>query len=135
MKSATPGVGKVTFGEGFRIKGHDHEIEIGNWLLNTFGGKIELLGENSIDKTPDYKWNEKLWELKSVSSQRNLQKLFKKGIEQIKADPGGIVFDFCNNELSVEIALQHMALRRKSVYTGTVLIFKSGTDILEIIKI
>ena len=49
-----------------RYSEHKVEIEISRWLINTFGGDVQLLSEinkNRI-KTPDIQWRNKFREIK-----------------------------------------------------------------------
>ena len=68
------------------------------WLLETFGGRIILLKQNSgyMIKNPDYKWNDKFWELKGIQSSVSLDTGIRKSIKQILNKPGGIIIDLSN---------------------------------------
>ena len=68
LAKATPGIGNISYEEGFNYKYGKHEKLTALWLLETFGGEIILLKQNGgyMIKNPDYKWNGKLWELKGI---------------------------------------------------------------------
>ena len=44
-------------------------------------------------KNPDYKWNNKFWELKGIRSGTSLDAAIRKAIKQISLNPGGIIID------------------------------------------
>ena len=52
------------------------------------------MAEESFRKeNPDYRWNGKLWDLKTPSKIKNLGKLVQKGLSQIFTSPGGLIID------------------------------------------
>ena len=74
---------------------HKEEIAFAQWLHNKMGGDIHLLNEQNQShvKTPDYIWNSKLWDLKSLSSEKAANSALRKGINQISGNPGGAMLD------------------------------------------
>jgi hypothetical protein len=67
------------------------------WLHNYFGGDIRLNSERSGTygaKTADFEWRGKLWELKTIKSERAIDSALRKGISQIFENPGGVILDF-----------------------------------------
>ena len=95
LKKAKPGIGTIRYEKGFNFKNHKQGKVTALWLLDTFGGDIVVLKENHRYrlKNPDYKWNEKFWELKGVPSKTSLDNLVIKSIEQIFEKPGGIIIN------------------------------------------
>lgn len=95
LSAAIPGSGSVAYEEGYRVKDHQHEMDMAQWLHCTFGGDITLLkeSEEKNHKTADFLWNQKLWELKNASSVNGADKLMQHAIKQIQANPGGIVLN------------------------------------------
>ena len=91
--NANPKIGVLRREDGFKEKDHSNEINVAEFLFNTFGGEIVLLKETIEDENPDYRWNNRLWDLKSPNGTGNLGKLLKKGLSQIFKNPGGIVLD------------------------------------------
>ena len=59
------------------------------------GGDIHLLNESKEDgvKMPDYIWNNKLWDLKTISNEKAANSAVRKGVNQIFDNPGGIILD------------------------------------------
>ena len=95
LDAATPGQGSVTYEDGYKIKNHQAEIDMANWLHRLFGGNIQLLKEAKNDsiKRPDYLWNKVLWELKSAHSINAADKRLQDAIKQIQDDPGGVILN------------------------------------------
>lgn len=95
VKKSTPGKGSVSYEKGFDFKHRINEKETALWLLDTFGGEIIVLKEKMgyRVKNPDYKWNNKFWELKDVSSRSSLENGLRKAIKQINQNAGGIIID------------------------------------------
>ena len=93
-ENAKPKDGTLSREHGFTEKSHDDEISIASVLFTNYGGDIVLLAEESFRKeNPDYRWNGKLWDLKTPSKIKNLGKLVQKGLSQIFPSPGGLIID------------------------------------------
>lgn len=92
---ATPGDGSLTYDDSYNSKAHKEEIAFAQWLHNKMGGDIHLLNESKEDgvKMPDYIWNNKLWDLKTISNEKAANSAVRKGINQIFDNPGGIILD------------------------------------------
>lgn len=112
---ARPGTGTVTRDEGYIEKAHEDEIRMGDWLHDTFGGNVHLLKEaqTNSEQRPDYLWNGKLWDLKSPKAVKNISKLVQKGLEQISANPGGVIIDLGNADIPAETAIRMINGRMK----------------------
>lgn len=104
LNSAMPGHGAVTYEEGYQIKGHQDEIKMAEWIHRTFGGDIKLLAESKVqgDKTPDFLWDGRCWELKGVTSKNSIDRAVREAAKQIQSIPGGIILDISGSDLSVE---------------------------------
>lgn len=92
-ETAKPHTGKVRYENGYRKKNHKAEIEVANQIRELFGGKIVLLKEENSQgvRTPDYLWRGKLWELKSVSTEKAADSAVRSAIKQIRKNPGGVI--------------------------------------------
>lgn len=103
IQSATPGRGTITYEDGYRAKGHQDEIAMAEWLHRIFGGDIILLKEANLDKvqTPDYMWHGKLWDLKTVTTEKAADSAIRHGLKQIKENPGGIFLDYRGQEIDL----------------------------------
>ena len=116
LAKATPGKGSIEYEPGFDFKKHKKEKETALWLLDTFGGKIIVLKENYKYqvKNPDYKWNDRFWELKGISSKASLENALRKAFKQIEYFPGGIIIDISNYKESAN-GLYGIIYRRLTV--------------------
>lgn len=103
IDSAKPRMGKVRYENGYRIKGHKTEIEVANQLRDQFGGKFVLLKEANAQgiKTPDYLWQGKQWELKSISTAKAADMAIRKATKQIAKTPGGVVLQ-CTGSINTD---------------------------------
>ncbi|MBR0090123.1 MAG: hypothetical protein IJP92_00255, partial [Lachnospiraceae bacterium] len=73
LRRATPGIGSITQENGYDEKSHNEETSMSEWILRTFGGEIVLItdiGGTYHGKRPDFLWNNKFWELKTVGSEK-----------------------------------------------------------------
>ena len=54
-----------------------------------------MLSESKEDgvKMPDYIWNNKLWDLKTISNEKAANSALRKGVNQIFDNPGGVMLD------------------------------------------
>lgn len=97
---------------GYRAKDHKDEIEVANQIRNQFGGKIVLLKEANVQgiKTPDYLWRGKLWELKSISTEKAADSALRTAIQQIKNNPGGAVMQ-CGREFDIRTLIEILDAR------------------------
>lgn len=95
LKNASPNKGMITQSIGYQIETHRKEVEVGNWVHENLGGDIVLLQEatDCNKKTPDYLWNGKAWELKSISSAKAADSALRKAARQIQENPGGVMLE------------------------------------------
>ena len=112
MQNATPGVGHILYDKGYILQSHEEEIKMSLWPHNHLGGDIRLNSERSGTykaKSADFEWRGKLWELKTIKSERAIDSALRKGISQIFENPGGVILDFGNNPVklkSIELAVK-----------------------------
>ncbi len=94
--SIEPKKGTVSYDNGYSVERHKTEIKMAQWIHEKLGGDIQLLEESDIDGVmrPDYLWNGKYWELKSVTTEKAANSAIRKGIKQIKGNPGGIILHY-----------------------------------------
>ena len=113
--NARPGEGLVGFDEGYDIYKHKKEVEVANFLNEQFGGNIKLINESFKKnvKTPDYLWNDKLWDLKTLSTEKSADGAIRRGLKQIKDNPGGIILDYRDANVDLEKLLSVIKLRMK----------------------
>lgn len=110
VRASSPGSGSVFREKGFIEKDHIDEIECAEWLVSTFGGSITQLSEDGDDgeNHPDYEWNGKFWDLKMLETSKTstIEKRIRKGRDQIRPNPGGLILDFTRSQLSLDDSIQ-----------------------------
>lgn len=133
----TRGKGEVLFEKSFdpRLKENKQEVEQAYWLVDTFGGKIRLLVRSLSRPTPDYEWNEMLWELKTPQSVNGSDKLVHRGLKQIEERPGGILVD-CGGigDSPGVIEVAKARLKRSGKDKKIRIIVKDGQEVVAILK-
>lgn len=93
------------------------EIKIAERLVNTFGGRITIIDENAYKgESPDYLWDGKAWELKTIfsSNLRAIDDRSRKALHQVKKssfDCGGIILDITNSKLNIEDCIKTVVYR------------------------
>lgn len=86
-------IAKVVIPTGFDYNERKNEIEVIHKIRDEFGGKFELLNEINITgyKNPDFIWESKCWEIKSVSSKNSVDSQVRYALKQITKEVGGII--------------------------------------------
>lgn len=99
------GKGDISYDDEYNKDLHKEEIRFAEWIHNRFGGDIKLLNEANQDKvkTADYLWHGRLWDLKTVTTEKSANAAVRKGLKQIQHNPGGIMLDYRNREIDLEI--------------------------------
>ena len=102
LANAKPGVGTVKYDDGYRISHHAEEIKTAQWLHENLGGDIVLLSESEEkhQKSPDFLWNNKQWELKSITTVKASDSALRSAVKQISENPGGIILDCGTNKIT-----------------------------------
>lgn len=105
LTSAVPGAGSIEQDANYDPVRHADEIKTAQWLHENLGGDIVLLNEANNYKamTPDYLWNRKMWDLKTVSTEKSANSAVRHGLKQIQENPGGIILNYEQNKISVEL--------------------------------
>lgn len=113
LDNAKPGKGALRYGDGYNKETHKEEVAMAEWVYKNLGGNIEVL--NEVRKynvmTPDYKWNDKLWDLKTVTTEKSANSAVRHGLKQIKENPGGVILNYENREISLDILQEILAKR------------------------
>ena len=103
MSLATPGRGTIDFDKGLNKKKAFEEKDFANLIHSMFGGDIHILNfKNYNGNSPDYVWNNELWDLKSPESINGIDGLVRKGLKQIEGNPGGIIINVKDTNASVQ---------------------------------
>lgn len=105
-QNAHPQNGKIFFEQSYNFSLHEEELIMAKWIFSNLGGNIKLLSEMSGiygKKQADFEWNGKLWELKTLKSERSIDSALRKAIEQIYNNPGGVILDFGKNKVQLPL--------------------------------
>lgn len=125
---------KVVFADGYIKKNHSEEIEMANWIKNTFGGTVELLAE-SEEMTSDFLWNGKKWELKTTSTETAVDAAVRKGAKQIAGNTGGIILDFKDHVVDMSKVETYVESRmRRAAFDSADVIIREQGDIAQVIR-
>ena len=84
--------------------------------------------EEKNRKNPDYLWNGKFWDLKTITSEKAANTAIKRCQSQIKNNPGGVMLDFRDYNFSDEL-LTEVINKRMQWYkddAGDVMIVSKG---------
>lgn len=135
-EQATPGEGTITQDEGYDTSRHTEETKIAEWLRSKFGGDIRLLNESKVDheKRADLLWRGKLWDLKTASTEKAANTAIKRGLQQIRPNPGGIILDYKDIEISMDLLKQVIDKRMEWLSEGEavdIMIVRNG----EVVKV
>ena len=100
-------------------------------MIKELGGLIHLRAERNgpNEKTPDYTWNGKDWEQKTVSGTTSVDNAIRKGAKQIAVNPGGIVLNMGESETKdgdVQAAIQKR-FKRTALKTMDCVIIRHGS--------
>ena len=122
LKAATPGIGTIAYDSGYDPVRHADEIKTAQWLHDHLGGDIVLLNEANNYKamTPDYLWNGKMWDLKTASTEKSANSAVRHGLKQIQKNPGGIILNYGENAISVELLKEILQKRLSASATQDV---------------
>ena len=103
LRTAVPGQGSILYDDGYDLIRHADEVKTAQWLHDTLGGDIVLLNEAQGYKilTPDYRWRGKLWDLKSVTTEKAANSAVRHGLKQIQSAPGGVILNYGENSISL----------------------------------
>lgn len=128
---------RIILESGYKIKTHSHEIEVAHWLVHTFGGEIVLLHESKEpgSKTPDYLWNGRYWELKSVTTYNSTDRAVREAAKQIQNNPGGIILNILENGEQIETIENAVSQRFRRINLDAVdVLFFSAMTLKKIIR-
>lgn len=113
LRTATPGRGSITYDEGYNRTRHAAEIKTAQWLHDTLGGDIVLLQETGglFEKTPDFLWRNKGWELKSTTTEKSADSALRSALKQIQDNPGGVILNYNDNDIEIDAVLDTVKRR------------------------
>lgn len=113
--SARPGIGQIIVEDGVSEDRSKNEIMISQWLFENYGGDICVLAESKEDgvKSADYRWNGKLWDLKTISTDKATDSAIRHGFKQIIESPGGIILNCGERDPDLEVIRRLIESRAK----------------------
>ena len=84
--------------------------------------------KNRISR-PDYRWNGKLWDLKTPKGLNGVSKRLQKGLKQIENKPGGVIIDLDAGGIPIEKAIKTINGRMKmsGKFTTDIMLIKNGS--------
>ena len=108
-----PSTGKLVYDKDYDVNKNVEEVEIAKWIHENIGGNIKLLTavNEQNKKTADYLWNGKLWDLKSITTEKSADSSIRKGVKQIADNPGGIILNYVGKSLDLG-RLKEFAINR-----------------------
>lgn len=109
FEDATPGRGIFDTEPNFENK--MGEKETASIIFKQLGGDIVLREERNGQKNPDYLWMDRLWDLKTISSEKASNSAIKSGMKQVQSNPGGIILNIGNNNLSIDLLKEYIDKR------------------------
>ncbi|MCR5447433.1 MAG: minor capsid protein [Schwartzia sp.] len=128
--NAKPRTGEISREEGYRSSRHRDEEQMASWLHETFGGDIQLINEKTkfIGKSPDYIWDGKAWDLKSVSTINAADNAVRSGVKQIQQNTGGLILKFNLKEFNLEkiLAIVKRRMERSMDKVMDIMILDNG---------
>lgn len=106
IREATPGEGVISIEPGYNSKSHKEENDFAVWLHKTFGGTI-VHNKDSETKDfhfADFTWNQRLWELKTISSSKynTIDQHIRDANKQIATNRGGFFIDISKSQIDIE---------------------------------
>ncbi len=129
-RTAKPGEGSITYDEGYNRTRHADEIKTAQWLHDILGGDIVLLQEAGglFEKTPDFLWRQKGWELKSTTTEKSADTALRSALKQISDNPGGVILNYFHHEVQIESVLEIVTRRllRQEKCNADILIVLNG---------
>ena len=136
FQNATPGQGSIIFDAGYKPGKHKNEIATAEWLHRTFGGSIHVFDERGYSAaSPDYQWNGRLWELKNTSTATATDNAVKKALKQIQDNPGGIILDYGENEISDTIlSVIKRRIERGKLDSVDIMLIQKNRDLIKILR-
>lgn len=132
-ETRNPGIGEYHEEPGANPS--DTERKTAEWLIQRFGGNIEVLKrqETNVIKTPDYRWDGKLWDEKTCSSLRSIADHISDSKDQIRKNPGGVI---CNipDGMEIERAMNRANGALKRIRQEMTVILKQGENVAGILE-
>ena len=137
LANASPGRGGIYVDENYAFASHKEELEVAKWIQKTIGGDIEIKNEKLVyqAKSPDYYWQGKHWDLKTLSTEKAADSAVRHGIKQIAQKPGGIILLIKDCDMDIKKAEKLAVARvKRSAKFDMRLILIRGDRLYKIIQ-
>lgn len=137
IRNSSPGKGTLKKEFRYNVANNENEIRVATLIQEKLGGNITLLkadDKNRISR-PDYRWNGKLWDLKTPKGLNGVSKRLQKGLRQIENEPGGVIIDLDAGGIPIEKAIKIIDGRMKisGKFTTDIILLKNR-NIAKIIR-
>lgn len=81
---------------------HSRKIKTAKLLARKYDLQVVLKETIDGELSPDFEINEKLWDLKSVSTEKAANSAIRHGLKQIEGNPGGIILNYEQNSFDIK---------------------------------
>lgn len=129
--------GTIVIDDGCRVNLHSDEVKVAMILKRTIGGNIRIVDEriNYPQKSPDYIWDGKSWDLKTISSEKAADSAIRHGLKQIEKMPGGIILYLKNDDIDKHRLLEIIQSRlcRSAEFDIDVILLKKE-DVYQVLQ-
>ena len=139
FNNVEPNKGVIDYDYLYKEKNHIEEVKMAKVIHKYLGGDIVLINEknNTEQKSPDYLWLGKAWELKTIYSIKRVDEAVRKGLKQIQDNPGGLILCLNDKKASVDTVLNAIydRIRRKAQREDDIdVIIIRDNKIIEIVR-
>lgn len=137
QSNAIPRHGKIIKQEGYQEELHRDEVKVAEWMLEKFGGTIELRKESTVDgvHTTDYFWNGVPWELKTLHSEKAANSAVRQALIQLEKTDGGIILDCAFSPIDVDMLMEYIERRLAwGSLQDTDIIIKENDEVINIVR-
>lgn len=132
-EQSIPGKGKIIYSNEAFINNHKNEWQNALFLLNRFGGNIQMLAEINKNQvmTPDYIWHGNFWDLKILQSEKAVDSAIRHGLKQIEPNPGGLLLQYVSENVDIDLLLKKINYRlcRSSKTSVDIIVYKENAFI------
>lgn len=111
------------------------ELEIANWIENTFGGEIYMNPRVNFPrniKTADYWWNGEYWDLKELNSSTSQNRAIDNAVKCCKEQSHNFIFDITNCSIPTKNIMTQVELlfyKKKRSWINKVIV-KSDNEVV-----
>lgn len=132
-EKSIPGKGKIIYSNEAFLNNHKNEWQNALFLLNKFGGNIQMLTEINKNQvmTPDYIWHGNFWDLKILQSEKAVDSAIRHGLKQIESNPGGLLLQYVSENVDIDLLLKKINYRlcRSSKTSVDIIVYKENSFI------